>query len=108
MNMPVQPQQPTPAEQNAITGARTNSEQCACGQPHTDGHAVTPATVARMKGYVAAHPGHQFAIDEEAGIIAVITGSDAGCPGQPQVIASSTDLADLLDAIDAPASAELS
>lgn len=78
-------------------------DRCACGEIHPDG--VTPAMIARMKAYAAAHPDHQFAVDEEAGIIAVVIPRPSG---GLQVLAHSHDLTDLLDRIGAPSAGELS
>lgn len=78
-------------------------DRCACGAIHSDG--VTPAMIARMKAYVAAHPDRQFAVDDEAGIVAVIIPHP---PDDPEVIDRSPDLADLLNRIGAPAAEELS
>jgi len=58
-----------------------------------------------MQGYLAIHPGHQFAVDDEAGIVAVIAPHESG---QPEIIALSEDLAALLDAVSAPAAENLS
>lgn len=95
------------AEQDALFATRAQRERCRCGEVHCDCDGVTPAVVARMKGYLAAHPGHQFAIDEEAGIVAVITHDPAGL-GQPTVLRWAEDLAALLDAVGAPDASELS
>lgn len=78
-------------------------DQCTCGEIHPDG--VTPAMIGRMKAYVAAHPDRQFAVDDQAGIVAVVISHP---PGDPEVVARSTDLADLLNRIGAPAAEELS
>jgi hypothetical protein len=61
-----------------------------------------------MKGYLAANPGHQFAVEEEAGIIAVIATSDANQPDDVTVLAWSSNLVALLDQVGAPAAEDLS
>lgn len=77
--------------------------RCECGNVHPGG--VTPTMIARMKAYLHAHPDRQFAVDDDAGIVAVII---SHLPGDPEVIARSPDLADLLNRIGAPAAEELS
>lgn len=75
-------------------------DRCACGEPHEDDvTAVTPATTARMRAYLAANPAHQFAVDEDSGIVALIRPRD---PVAPEIIAWSTTLPDLLTQVDAP------
>ena len=91
-----------------ILAAQASRERCACGEIHEDGHGITPAVIARMKAYLAANPGHRFAADEDAGILAVITAHDPVRPGPPEILAWSRDLIDLLDTIGAPPAADLS
>lgn len=79
------------------------SNQCACGDVHASG--VTPAIIGRMKAYLYAYPDRQFAVDEDAGIVAVIV--PRACRG-PEVLAHSHALADLLDQIGAPTPGDLS
>lgn len=99
---------PTAAEQNVIHAARASREQCACGKVHADGDAVTPAVIARMRAFLASHPDRQFAVDDEAGIIALITACDPAAPGPPEVHAWAGDLTALLDHLGAPAAESLS
>ena len=94
-------------EQNVIAVARARSEQCLCGDVHADG-GVTLSVVARIRGYLAEHPGHRFAVDDEYGIVAVIIARDPGLPGPPEVVAWSEDLLVLLDKVGAPSAAGLS
>jgi len=103
MNMPAM-SQPAGAEQDAITAARAARQRCACGEPHDDGSEVSPATIGRARGYIAAHPGHQLAIDEN-GTLAVIVLRE---PGPPRVLATSECLEELLDTVGAPAAGTLS
>lgn len=96
-------------EQEALLAAHADRGRCQCGEAHEDGSRVTSAEIARMKAYLAANPGHQFAVDEEAGIIAVIAvDPGVGEPGQPTVLAWSADLVVLLDEISAPTAESLS
>lgn len=103
MDMP----DPTPTEQAAIHIAHDRREECRCGEIHEEG-GITSAVIARMMGYLAAHPGHQFAVDEEAGVVAVIAAYDPDGFDPPEILARSDDLTELLDAIDAPSAADLS
>lgn len=96
---------PTATEQRALSAAKASRERCLCGEVHPDGDGVTQGVTARMRGYLAANPGHQFAVDDEAGIVAVIIPRD---PGPPEVLAWSGDLIALLDQIEAPATESLS
>lgn len=99
-------QHPTAAEQDAIVGAQTSRERCVCGEVHeTDGDGVTPDVIARMRAYLAENPGHQFAVDDEAGIVAVIIARDSR---QPEVVAWADDLIELLDHVGAPPAEGLS
>jgi hypothetical protein len=66
---------------------------------------VPPSVAGRMRAYLAAHPGQQFASDEESGIVAVVIPHGLE---DPEVIASAGDLIELLDSIEAPSAAELS
>lgn len=61
-----------------------------------------------MKAYLALHPGHEFALDEEAGIVAVVLPPAPDAPGPPDVLAWSHNLLDLLDKVNAPPAASLS
>ena len=54
-------------------------------------------SAARMRAYLQAHPGRQFAYDE--GIVALLI---ADPQGPPEVLAWSYHLAELLDLIGAP------
>lgn len=99
---------PTEAEQDVIRSARNSTERCRCGEIHEDECGITPAVIARMMGDLGAHPGHQFAVDEEAGIVAVIAVHDPADPDQTEILARSEDLIELLDTIGAPAAADLS
>lgn len=104
-NNPIGP--PTAAEQAAFSAARDRLSRCTCGEPHSCGCGIIPEMVARMRGYLAEHPGHKFAADEEAGIIAVIT-APSGTSGDLEVVAWACYLPDLLDRIGAPAAEGLS
>lgn len=65
-----------------------------------------PAQVARMRAYLAAHPGRQLACDEDGDVtVALIIPRD---PGPPEILASAALLGDLLDAIGAPPAESLS
>lgn len=97
---------PMDKEQSAICSARTSRERCLCGELHADG--ITPTVVARMKAYLAANPGQQFAFDDEAGILAVVIAPDPGDSGPPEIIGWARDLIELLDTIGAPSVAGLS
>ena len=109
MNIPASSQHPTAAEQSVILAARASRDRCVCGEVHEDpGDGVTPAVIARMRGYLAANPGHRFAVDDDAGIVAVITGHDPASPGTPEILAWSGDLIALLDSVDAPSTAGMS
>lgn len=83
------------AEQGVISAARAG---CLCGHAHEDGTGITPVTAARMRAYLQAHPGRQFAYDE--GIVALIIADPVG--GAPEVLAWSYHLSELLDLIGAP------
>lgn len=101
---------PTATEQGILDAARANRGRCLCGEVHGD-DGITPDVIARMLGYLAENPGHQFAVDEEAGIVAVIASrdpSDADDPGAPEIIARSEDLVELLDLVNAPPAESLS
>ena len=54
------------------------------------------------------NPGRQFAVDEEAGIVAVVVAPAPGTPGPPEIIAWSDDLLELLTQVDAPSAENLS
>ena len=101
---PDREKRPTDVELGVISAARARRQQCRCGQAHEDG-GVAPAVVARMRGYLAAHPGHQFAVDDEAGIVAVIIARDSAVP---EVVAWAGDLPGLLDDIGAAPASGLS
>lgn len=98
---------PTTAEQGMVLAAQGERERCVCGDVHDD-DSVTPAVIARMQGYLASNPGHEFAVDDEAGIVALILPREVGTPGRPEVLAWANDLVELLDHIGAPAAADLS
>lgn len=104
MNLPP----PTDDELNVICSARSSREGCLCGEVHPGGDGITPAVIARMRGYLAANPGHQFAVDDEAGIVAIVIPRASADPGPPEILAWSGDLLELLDSIDAPSAADLS
>lgn len=97
LNQPV-----TAAEQEALHGARAKHERCACGQAHDDDDYITPATIGRMRAYLALHPGHQFAIDEDAGIIALILAPALNASGPLQILDQDGNLLEFLDRIGAP------
>lgn len=97
--------QPTPTEQGDLAAVRTDHERCKCGEVHEHDDGVTPAVIARMRGYLAENPETRFAVDDEAGIVAVIIPRD---PAPPEVLAWSADLIELLDLIGAPATPALS
>lgn len=106
MNRPGRhPRPAAAAEEEAIAAARASRETCLCGEAHSDHDGITPALLARMRGYLAMNPGQQFAYDDEAGIVAVIIPHD---PAPPDIIAWSDSLPSLLDIISAPPAAELS
>jgi hypothetical protein len=95
----------TLGEHLAVAAAGAEQERCLCGNCHDDGTGIPPSVAGRMRAYLAAHPGQQFATDEEAGIVAVIIPRGLE---DPEVIASAGDLVELLDGIGAPSAAELS
>lgn len=97
-------------EQDILRAARAIRDRCVCGKTHPDGDGITPAVVGRMRAYLAGNPGHQFAVDEEAGIVAVVVAPAPapGAPGPPEIIAWSNDLLELLAQIDAPPAENLS
>jgi hypothetical protein len=95
----------TLGEQLAVAAAGAEQERCLCGDCHDDGTGIPPSVVGRMRAYLAAHPGQQFASDEESGIVAVIIPRGLE---DPEVIASAGDLTELLDLVGAPSAAELS
>ena len=106
MTTPAMNQPPTPAEQTILETARAKRDRCVCGAAHgDDSDVVTPSVIARMKGYLAAHPGHQFAVDDEAGIVAAVI---LRAPAAPEVLAWSASLTDLLDTLGAPTVAAFS
>lgn len=98
----------TAAEQQVLHSARANRNRCICGEIHENGDSVTLATIARMKAYLAAHPNHQFVVDEETGIIAVIITPARSASGPLRVLAQSGDLLQLLNEIGAPSTKGLS
>lgn len=87
------------AGQDIIHTMQIRRGQCVCGEVHPDGDGVTATTIARMRAYLVANPGHEFAVDEDAGIIAVIIPRP---PDEPQVLHCSGDLAELLNRIGVP------
>lgn len=107
MNKPSAHRPLTTAEQDALSTASTRRDQCVCGETHDD-DTVTPATIARMKAYLAGHPGQQFVVDEDAGLTAVIISPAPNASGPLQVLAQSGDLLELLNDIGAPATESLS
>lgn len=96
--------EPTTDEQDVIDAAHARRARCACGEVHDDS-AIAPDVIARMQAYMAANPGHRFAVDEESGIVGVVILRD---PEPPEILARSEDLLELLDTIDAPSAADLS
>lgn len=103
MDMSATHLEPTAAEEAVIAAARANREKCHCGESHADG--IAPALIARMKGYLAANPGQQFAYDDESEIVALIVPHDTD---PPEILVRAACLADLLDAVEAPPAHELS
>lgn len=101
-------QTPTAAEQDMLHAARASRERCACGEVHEDGDGVAPAVIGRMKAYLTAHPGHQFVVDDDAGLVAVVIVPGPGASGPLRVLACSGDLTELLDEIGAPAAEDMS
>lgn len=97
----------TAAERVAVDAARARRARCVCAEDCGEDGCVTRGQAARMRGYLALHPGREFAFDDEAGdvTVAVIVPRD---PGPPQVLARSAVLGDLLDEIGAPAAESLS
>lgn len=95
-------------EQDVLHTASADRERCVCGGIHNDEDTVTLDTIARMKAYMAGHPGHQFVVDDNAGLIAVITAPALNASGPLHVLAQSGDLLQLLDYIGAPPSESLS
>lgn len=98
----------SPTEQDVVHTASTRRDQCVCGETHPDDENIAPATVARVRAYLARHPGHQFAIDEETGIIAVIVAPAPNVSGPLQLVAQATNLCHLLNDIGAPTAESLS
>lgn len=98
----------TAGEQDALHVARAAQEQCVCGETHETAASVPPAAIARAKAYLAANPDHRFAVDDETGIVAVIISPGPGTSEPLRVIAQSSTLVTLLDAIGAPPAASLS
>lgn len=99
----------TAAEQDIVDAAHDNRKRCTCGERHADDSSgVSPDEVGRMKGYLTAHPGQAFVVDDEAGIMAVIIAEQPGSAEPPDVIAWSRNLSELLDAIGASSAAALS
>lgn len=97
----------TAAGQAAVAAARDRQQRCLCGEHEEDGECVTPAQAARMRAYLAAHPGREFAYDDAGGnvTVALVIPRD---PGPPEVLATAALLGDLLDAIGAPPAESLS
>lgn len=94
----------TMGEQLAVAAGRAGRERCLCGEAHDDCTGIPPAVAGRMRAYLAAHPGRQFAHDD-SGTVAVIIPHGAGAP---EIIAAADDLTELLDLAGAPPAAELS
>lgn len=100
------PNQPlTATERSVLRAAQATHGRCSCGEVHADETEVTPAVTARMRGYLAAHPDHRFAVDDEAGLVAVIVTAPSG---PPKVISCSCNLTAVLDAVGAPDATEFS
>lgn len=93
------------SEHQALAVARAERARCVCGGIHADGREIACSTVARMRAHLATHPEHQFALDDEAGIVAVIV-PRAPCP--PEIIAWSASVTGLLDSLGAPSASSLS
>lgn len=91
------------AERDLISAAGGARKQCVCGDGPCDG-AVTAEDTVRMRAYLAAHPGHQFAYDDD-GAVGVIAPGDSGVP---DVIAASYTMRELLDLIGAPDAGQMS
>lgn len=91
------------AEQDIISAARDARERCVCGDDPCHG-AVTTEDVGRIRAYLAAHPGQQFAYDDD-GAVGVIAPGDSGLP---DVIAAAYTMRELLDLIEAPDAATMS
>lgn len=109
MNEPTRHQTLTSGGQDALYAACANRHQCVCGEAHEDSaDSVTAATVARMKAYAALNPGHQFVVDDEAGIIAVVLVPAPNASGPLRILVQATSLAELLDRIGAPPAETLS
>lgn len=109
MNEPAAHQPLTTAEQDTLHAGRISRERCICGEFHEDdGGSIVPAAVARLKAYVALNPGHQFVVDDEAGIIAVILTPALNASGPLRILAQAASLTDLLDRIGAPPAETLS
>lgn len=106
--MPAVNQAATAAEQGILHAARACRERCACGEAHDDGADVTPAVIVRMRAYVAAHPGHQFVVDDDEGLVAAVIVPAPGASGPLRVLACSGDLTGLLDEIGAPSAEDMS
>lgn len=102
MNQPDPNQAITATERDTLHAARAKRDRCVCGELHDDDDYITPATIARMKAYLALHPGRQFVVDEDVGLIAVIVVPAPNASGPLQIIAQSRDLPDLLTRIGAP------
>lgn len=98
----------TPAEQDVLHAARARDDRCVCGEIHENDDFVTPATIGRMKAYLAEHSDHQFVVDETAGLIAVITTPAPNSSGPLRIVAQSGDLFDLLNHLRAPPPERLS
>lgn len=88
---------PSAAEQDIVHAARNGHERCVCGEVHQDEDWVSPAVIGRMKAYLAANPGHEFVVDEEAGLVAIVIVSPPGHSGPVQVLACGGDLREPLD-----------
>lgn len=98
----------SPAERAIISAARAarpDMANCACGDDCEDGGEIPPAVVTRVRAYREANPGMEIAWDEETGVFAVVIPHPGG---DPQVVAWSLDLAELLDQVGVPPAEELS
>jgi hypothetical protein len=101
---------PAPAGHPAITAASRTRTACICGGDcgGRDHDAITTEQLTRMRAYLAAHPGHQFATagPGDPAIFAILI----PCAGQqpPVIIQARPTLPALLDAISAPPATSLS
>lgn len=100
--------QPLPPPSRTFCTPRAPAASSAsAGETHTDDDTIALATITRMKGYLVGHPGHQFVVDEDAGIIAVVIAPALNASGPVQVLAQSGDLLQLIHDIGAPSAEDL-